>query len=164
MNIEEKEILFIFGLGGHEAQMKRIIGKVNEKNIRVKKICLCEEKCDVEVYDKVYFTDSMRDKYQKKIISFDKFLSMITLAFLTFRIIKENRKIIGIVSTGPGIAIIPSIIFRTLGKKVVFIETWSRFYSKSLTGRFMEKFSTKLIVQNIELKNLYKNAIYGGRL
>jgi hypothetical protein len=69
-----------------------------------------------------------------------------------------------IVSTGPGIAIIPAIIFRLFKKLVIHVETWSRFYSKSLTGMIMYPVSDIFIIQNIELQCFYKRAIYAGRL
>ena len=68
------------------------------------------------------------------------------------------------VSTGPGIAILPAILTRSFGGKVVHIETWSRFYSKSMTGKVMYFLANKFYVQNQSLLKLYKQAIYSGKL
>jgi len=158
------EILFVFGSGGHEAQIKRIIKMIEDKKIIMKKICLCESDCKYSQFDRIYTTEAVRDKYQKYLISFSKLVNAFKLIILTIRILRENRNLNGMVSTGPGVVIIPAIIFRICRKKVVYLETWSRFYSKSITGFFMEKISSLFIVQNKELNKLYKKSEYGGRL
>jgi UDP-N-acetylglucosamine:LPS N-acetylglucosamine transferase len=73
-------------------------------------------------------------------------------------------KIQTVISTGPGMCIIPSLLFRLLGREVIHLETWSRFDSRSFTGRVMYRVATKFYVQNASLMSLYRNAIYAGRL
>ncbi|MDD2698435.1 MAG: hypothetical protein PHF17_06500 [Arcobacteraceae bacterium] len=62
-----------------------------------------------------------------------------------------------VVSTGPGIV---SLFFKIFGKKIVFVETWSRFETKSMTGKIADKF----YIQNKSLQKHYPKAIYGGLL
>ncbi|MBR8842477.1 MULTISPECIES: PssD/Cps14F family polysaccharide biosynthesis glycosyltransferase [Pseudoalteromonas] len=76
----------------------------------------------------------------------------------------RQYKVTGIISTGPGIAILPSIVLRLFGKKVVFVETFCRFYTRSFTGRVMSKLCHEFWVQNKQQLALYKNARYCGRL
>ena len=61
-------------------------------------------------------------------------------------------------------AVVPSIIFRLLGKKVVYIESWSRFYTASATGIFMYRIANQFYVQNEPMLKRYPKAIYSGRL
>jgi hypothetical protein len=75
---------------------------------------------------------------------------------------KYNPK--GFISTGPGVALLSGLLFKIFRKKIVYIETWSRFYSKSMTGKYMYLLAGRFYVQNIELLQLYPNAIYSGLL
>ncbi|HAO9336376.1 TPA: polysaccharide biosynthesis protein, partial [Escherichia coli] len=50
------------------------------------------------------------------------------------------------------------------GTKVIYIETWSRFTTYSLSGRIMYRLSNKFYIQNKSLLELYPKAIYSGRL
>ena len=86
------------------------------------------------------------------------FLSIMTIINKTY-----NVKII--ISTGPGIIIPISLYFKFKKNiQIVFLETWSRFETKSFTGRFMYKIADKFYIQNKSLKKLYPNSIYGGLL
>ncbi len=159
--MKDKTILFVYGVGGHKEQMKRLINllELNEYN----KIALIEKNGKLDFFNKCYEIPPARDKYSN-------FKTLITLPYFIFYsifitlkiIIKTNTKLI--ISTGPGLVFIPSIIFKLFGKKVIFIETWSRFNTKSLTGKIMYKISNIFYVQNKELLKYYPNAIYSGRL
>jgi beta-1,4-N-acetylglucosaminyltransferase len=161
--LKANTILFIYGVGGHKEQMKRLLRKLEKDTKNLKKIALIEKGADLNFFDKSYAIPPARDKYShtKSLIMIPYFL--IYSIFITFKIIlTTNTKII--ISTGPGIVFIPSLIFRILGKKVIFIETWSRFNSSSFTGKLMYKIANVFYVQNKELLSLYPNAIYSGRL
>ncbi|WP_281544097.1 PssD/Cps14F family polysaccharide biosynthesis glycosyltransferase [Grimontia sp. SpTr1] len=69
-----------------------------------------------------------------------------------------------VISTGPGISILPSILVRLRGGKVIHVETWSRFSSQSLTGKYMKYIATDFYVQNESLLNVYPKAKFSGRL
>ncbi|HBH9612460.1 polysaccharide biosynthesis protein, partial [Escherichia coli] len=75
---------------------------------------------------------------------------------------KKNIKVI--VTTGPGIAIAATLAAKLVGTKVIYIETWSRFTTYSLSGRIMYRLSNKFYIQNKSLLELYPKAIYSGRL
>ncbi|MBB2288413.1 polysaccharide biosynthesis protein, partial [Escherichia coli] len=69
-----------------------------------------------------------------------------------------------VISNGPGISVITALFFKVFGAKIIHVETWSRFVSKSLTGMAMYYIADVFYVQNKELCKIYKNAIYSGRL
>lgn len=155
-------ILFIYGVGGHKEQMKRFL-KLLDLDNKFKKIALIENNGDLDLFDELIQIPPARDKYNslKTILTAPYFV--LYSIYTTFRLIfKYNTKVL--ISTGPGLAFIPSIIFRVLGKKVIFIETWSRFNTQSLTGKMMYKIANIFYIQNESLKNIYPNAIYSGRL
>ena len=88
---------------------------------------------------------------------------MLKVSFLMLKLL-SRYKVNGAVSTGPGIALIPFFILKLLGKKTIFIETFCRFYTRSFTGKIMYKLAGRFLVQNKELKTLYPDSEYCGRL
>jgi beta-1,4-N-acetylglucosaminyltransferase len=69
-----------------------------------------------------------------------------------------------ILSTGASIAIPVSLFGRLLGVKVIHIETGSRVYSLSSTGKLMYRIAHRFFVQWKQLQQEYPKAIYAGRL
>jgi beta-1,4-N-acetylglucosaminyltransferase len=69
-----------------------------------------------------------------------------------------------IISAGPGIAVPISLIGKVFGKKVIFIEDWSRVYHKSSAGRIVYRFADLFFIQWPELNKVYPKGIFAGRL
>lgn len=163
--MKENIILLVNGVGGHKEQMNRLVigNRLLEKTSNVKYIQICEYGASIEGVFKTYEVMPSRDKYSK-IISIYYFLKSIIKSLLLIVHLLNKYKIVGLLSTGPGIVILPAIIMRLFGIKVVFIETWSRFTSKSYTGMFMHKIANKFYIQNKSLEEIYINSIYAGRL
>jgi len=69
-----------------------------------------------------------------------------------------------ILSSGANIAIPVSIFGRLLGVKVIHIETGSRVYTMSSTGKVMYRISHLFFVQWEPLQKDFPKAIYAGRL
>jgi UDP-N-acetylglucosamine:LPS N-acetylglucosamine transferase len=69
-----------------------------------------------------------------------------------------------VVSTGPGPAVPVSLLAKALGIKVVYIETASRVFALSASGRILYRFADLFFVQWPELLSTWPRAIYAGRL
>ena len=156
-------ILLIFGKGGHTAQMNRFLNSLPEEFKGKKYIALSNtEKLNDVISDSFYCIEA-RDKYS----SFKNIFYMVAYSLVAFwqtlRIIFKHKPD-AVISTGPGMAVIPSIIFRLLGKKVVFFESWSRVTQKSMAGRAMYRIAHVFFVQHEEMLALYPKAEYKGRL
>lgn len=160
-----KAILIVYGIGGHKEQMKRLLGLLDIKNktANVKLVALCEKNAFLEEVDECIEIPDMRNKYHKSMVFIDAPHSFFVSIFIVFKILKKYD-IDYMISSGPGLVLPAAIIFKILNKKIIFIETWSRYTTKSLTGKFMHKISDKFYVQNKSLLKLYENAIYSGRL
>jgi UDP-N-acetylglucosamine:LPS N-acetylglucosamine transferase len=76
----------------------------------------------------------------------------------------RRYKVSGVISTGPGLCIIPMLLMRLMGYKTVFVETFCRFNSRSMTGRVMYKIAHRFLIQNKQLQALYPDADYCGRI
>ena len=69
-----------------------------------------------------------------------------------------------IISTGPGPAVPASLLAKALGVKVIYIETGSRVFALSASGKILYRFADLFFVQWPELLTLCPKAIYAGRL
>jgi len=154
------EVLFIFGEGGHCAQMKRLAAELSLENTEIVAL-VDKENISAFFTKKEYVTKSLRSKHNNTPLSY---LSNFNFNLKLISRLLMKHKFSTVVSTGPGICLIPSLMFRLFGKKVVFIETWSRFNTKSFTGKCMYYIATHFYVQNKSLLMLYPKAIYSGRL
>lgn len=70
-----------------------------------------------------------------------------------------------IVSTGSNIAVPLCFIAKIYGSKFVYIETRAKVYNKTISGKIIEHFADKIIVQWPEMVDVYKGrAEYYGTL
>ncbi len=69
-----------------------------------------------------------------------------------------------IISCGTSSAVPISYIGKILGKKIIFIESMSRIYHHSLSGRLIYPIADLFFVQWKTMKKVYPKAIYAGRL
>ncbi|WP_374475083.1 PssD/Cps14F family polysaccharide biosynthesis glycosyltransferase [Zoogloea sp.] len=162
--MREKTLLLVYGEGGHRAQMRRFYAKIEndvcEKGLRV--VGLCEKGDEIDLF-KNYVSPPFRDKYSWIRTAVVTPVNLFRVFHLIFSIFLKY-KVVGVVSTGPGLSILPSVFFKLLGAKVVFIETWSRFETQSLTGRVMYFIADRFYYQNKSLGRFYPSGKYGGLL
>lgn len=157
-------VLFIYGAGGHRTEMQRLMSVLKKRSQ--------SDGFDyVTLGDGVLGNDAIahypakdvRDKHSR-IRSMKLFISSTLQLYKQVREIHETFDVSGIISTGPGVAILPFFVFKQSGVKTVFLETFCRFETKSITGRIMYRIADRFLVQNIELLRLYPKAEYCGRL
>jgi len=162
------DLLLVYGSGGHNEQMKRLhedLSILFRKEYQIPLfISFCDDDTKHPVTEIIYTVPTITDKF-----SYIKLLfRMPVRIFQSFRILREIRReynIKFVITTGPGIGVITGLYFKLFSDaKVIHIETWSRFYSKSLSGRVMYYIADDFLVQNEELLRLYPKAIYKGRL
>lgn len=147
------KICFAASSGGHTEELSRL-------NILMNKYesFIVTEKSDYNILD------WMKKKYYVNQINRKEFLfipKFIKLFFDSCKILKiENPDII--ISTG-ALATYPICLLGKLKrKKIVYIESFARVDSKSLTGKLMYKIADIFFVQWEEMLELYPNAVYVG--
>lgn len=69
-----------------------------------------------------------------------------------------------IISVGKDITVPVTLAGKLLGKKIVFVESMQKVYTKSLCGRIVYPYADLFFVQWPELRKRYKNALFEGRL
>lgn len=157
-----KLVIFIAGEGGHYSQYKRLSAKLLERIIESDKLLVTDcvtvksNKDDMKCLCVGYLRPKSGFSF---LVAYQHIMKI--YEFYLFCMQYEN---ITVISTGPGISLLPSFIVKLMGGKVIHLETWSRFYSKSFTGRFMYYLSDLFLVQNKTLLELYPKAKYSGRL
>jgi len=80
-----------------------------------------------------------------------------------WRILRDHRPR-AVVTAGPNFALPLLVLGRMLGIPTVYIETWSRICTRSLSGRVFCGLVDRFYVQWPEQTRLYRRARYCGRL
>jgi UDP-N-acetylglucosamine:LPS N-acetylglucosamine transferase len=164
--IKEKAILFIYGEGGHRAEMQRLFNYIDEELVvesDVKYISIYENGDILDSINIGYEMPIIRDKYSKFKTIMNIFTKPYKIISTLFQIKKEyNVKII--LSTGPGISILPIIFFKLFNARTIHFETDSRFMTKSLSGEILYYLVDKFYVPNKSLLKLYKKSEFSGQL
>lgn len=156
-----QKILLVFGSGGHGAQAQKIYSELKDNyniELLIEKTDPISEKKFKGV--KVFKVIVIRAK--RSFILSTAFRSIVCLFESLVVFIKSKPDVI--ISTGPGIAVPISLWGKLFGKKIIFIESWSRVTTKSYAGKFMYHIANNFFVQWPEMKKKYPKAIYEGRL
>ena len=77
-------------------------------------------------------------------------------------LLKEKPDVI--ISTGALATIPMCVLGKILKRKIIFIESFAKIKSPTLTGRLIYRFADQFYVQWEEMKKFYPNAIYKGGL
>ena len=158
-------LLLVCGEGGHYAQMMRLVKHVGIDASGFDLIVLSDSPRCVVLGTSPLVVQPVRNKEKTSFVG----KLMTTLHGVSAQLgicfnLVLRKKVRVMLSTGPGLAILPALFIRMMGGTVIHVETWSRFSTRSLTGIFMYWLSSRFYVQNKELGNLYRKAIYAGRL
>jgi len=156
------KILVVLGSGGHTAQMLRLVDLLGDRfeyvylvgrgdSLSVKKITKKGEVCVVH---------RARDHGDNVIVTFFK---VIRLFWESLGVIRRTKPEV-ILSVGPGMAVPISMLGKIFGKKIIFVESWSRVYKGSTSGKIIYRFADLFFVQWPEMKSVYSRGIYAGRL
>ena len=162
--MKKDAIVLVYGSGGHKEQMRRLHNKIlSICDIDLLFIGICEKNHDIRDIKINFFINPLREKYGiiKTLIHLPISIIVETYCFIEI-MYKYNIKFI--ISTGPGIALVPIVLGKILGKKTVFIESWSRFRTASLTGKIAYHLSSEFYIQNKSLQIVYPKATYSGLL
>jgi UDP-N-acetylglucosamine:LPS N-acetylglucosamine transferase len=165
MNENKKTVLIILGSGGHTSQLLNLVSQMGERYnyeyLISEKDRISESK--IKIKGRVFKMQSPREMED---------ISKFIVAKKLFKTAVQSVKVLFltrakyIISAGPGLSIPISILGKMFfRKRIIFIESWSRVYSKSQTGKFLYPISDLSFVQWPEqTQKNYPKAIYAGRL
>lgn len=148
-----KKICFIASSGGHFEQIM-MLKPIMEKNNSF----IVTEKTNYMVSDKeipIYYLNQV-NRNEAKCIGYMLINSMKTLKIF----FREKPDVI--ISTGALATIPMCLLAKIFNKKLIFIESFAKIKSPTLTGKFVYKFADQFYVQWEEMKKIYPDAIFKG--
>lgn len=157
--IKVKKVLFISSTGGHLSelmQLKKIFNRydyhiITEKNDTTLKLKNeYGDRIDYLVYGARNYMLSYMFKFPYNILK---------SLFLYLKIKPDV-----VVTTGAHTAVPMCYIAKLFKKKIIFIETFARVESKSMSGNMINKIADVFLVQHEEMTKVYDNSIYRGDL
>ena len=155
-------ILVLFGEGGHCTAMHRLIKalQVNATDC----VQIHEHKAislpEIRAYRVPRIMPKNRGRW--RFITLPALL-LINLIISIWVLLRYDIR--SMITTGPGIAVIPAFLMRTIGHHpVIYLESWCRFNSLSMTGVILSHLGATIYVQNIELVPLNRRYRFSGRL
>lgn len=151
-----KRVLFISSAGGHLEQLLTLKSTMDyfESSIVTEKNAATESL--KEKLDNVFFLPFFSRK--NKLLFPIVFLRIVFLSAVL--LIKLKPKVI--VSTGAGVTVPICFLGKLSGKKIVYIETFSRMESQTLSGRLCYRIADRFIIQWESLKKFYPDALLFG--
>ncbi len=153
--MKKKKVMFISSVGGHLTQMLELKSLFDNYNY-----VLVTEKTDVtlNLKDK-YRIDYL--KYGTRKFLFHYFFVCIYNFFKTiFLFIKYRPKVI--VTTGTHTAVLMCYLGWITRRKVIFIESFAKKETRTLSGRLVYPIATVFIVQWKDMLKFYPKAKYFG--
>lgn len=154
-------MLIVCGAGGHSAQARTLYKDLKEAfdcsfMLESNDPLTAQKITDAPIYKAM----PVRGKKEPKALIFFR---LIWCTFQSFFIFWRVRPAI-ILSTGPGFAGPIGIWGKIFGRKLIFIESWSRVNTKSWPGKLLYPIADQFFVQWPEEKKNYPKGIYAGRL
>jgi len=159
MKFHTKLIFLICSSGGHLTQMLRLNKALSDYNI-----ILITEKTEIskvlkqsDVDEVLFLPHGGREDIFKYLFKFP-----LNVIMSLYRYIMHRPKII--ISTGAHTALPTCYIAKLFGSRIIYIETFARISTPSLTGRAVYTIADSFYVQWPELKSYYPKAKYMGKL
>jgi len=163
---ERRPILLVGGEGGHAAQASRFAVQIRDEAEGVMAVLLTEDAGVCVPFEGQLILRRNLSRLSK--FRGPRALVAVGAAFcaefLAAPFMLRRLRPCGLVAFGPLFCLPVCIWARVMGLKVVYVESWSRFYERSLTGRAMGFLANKIYYQNETLVNVFKDATYAGRL
>ena len=148
-----KKICFIASSGGHFEQLMMLKPLMKKYDSLI-----VTEKTNYSVSNSEFNTYYLHqvNRREKSFI-----FRMIGNSLKTLKILISERPD-AVISTG-ALATIPMCLFgKIFGKKIIFIESFAKVNSPTLTGKLVYKFADQFYVQWEQMKEHYPNAIFRG--
>jgi UDP-N-acetylglucosamine:LPS N-acetylglucosamine transferase len=160
-------ILVIYGSGGHRAQMVKLLDRMHKESMDLEIKCVGISESQASINHPLILENFEQAPLRNKYFSLMNFLRIPKdyYDFIScFLKIRKKYQVQALISTGPGLAIPFSILFKKGKAKIIFIETWSRFETQSYAGKVMYRLADKFYIQNKSQEIFYPKATYSGLL
>jgi len=146
------KICFAASSGGHLEEISRLTDLKEGREC-----CLITESgvFDTDFCERVYYVT----KINRKQLTFPiEFIKLLIKSFLILR----KEKVDCVITTGALIGYPVALVGKLMRKKVIYIESFARVDSPSMTGRLTYPIADLFIVQWEEGLKFFPKAVYGG--
>lgn len=157
MKEKKKKVLFISSLGGHLTQLlqlKPLFDKYDYHIITEKSIITEELSKEYPMSFLVYGARNYPVRYLFKFS-----VNVLKSLYFFFKVRPDV-----IVTTGAHTSVPMCYIAKLFGKKVIFIESFAKTNTPTLSGRMVYPIADLFIVQWEAMKKHYPKAVYGGSI
>lgn len=152
-----KKVLFISSLGGHLTQLLQLKPLFAEYDYHI-------------ITEKSIITEDLSQQYRMSFLMYGARNYLFRYIFkFTYNIFKslyyffrENPDVI--VTTGAHTAVPMCYIAKLFGKKVVFIESFAKTSTPTISGKLVYPIADLFIIQWEEMRKHYPKAVYGGSI
>ncbi len=152
-----KKVLFISSLGGHLTQLLQLKPLFAEYDYHI-------------ITEKSIITEDLSQQYQMSFLMYGARNYLFRYIFkFTYNIFKSlyyffREKPDVIVTTGAHTAVPMCYIAKLFGKKVVFIESFAKTSTPTISGKLVYPIADLFIIQWEEMRQHYPKAVYGGSI
>lgn len=155
---DKKRVVVSSSTGGHFEQAKNIVNRLSsEENFSI--IFLTENKYSVNLNEQNTVIQLKQQNRQSRKLPLVLIYNFILSCFI---LIRYNPEVV--ISTGAG-ATIPLLIMSYLSKtKIIFIESYAKTKTPTVTGKLAYKIADYFYVQWESMLEIYPDAIYKGGL
>ncbi len=148
-----KKVLLVSSAGGHFSELKKI--KLDKK---YKQILVTEKINDKKNIEVDYYL-----RYGSRNYLFKYFFIFIINFFISAKIMLKEKPDV-VISTGAHSCVVFFILAKIMKKKTIYIESFAKVNSFSLTYKLVNKFLDYTIVQHKSMLEIYKKSLYFGGL
>lgn len=149
----KKTVCFAASSGGHFEQLMMLKPLMEKYNSFI-----VTEKTPYHTKDKKYKSYYMKQINRKEILFIPK---LVVNAFKALYIVIKERPDV-IITTGV-LAIIPlALITKLFGGKLIYIESFAKVTSATISGKALYKYADQFYVQWEDMLKIYPDAIYKG--
>ena len=163
-------VMFAASQGGHFTELmglKSLFG-LYDSVLVTSNLNATKDREELKVFKDIAYSSAMAERREKMAGSktrsrWKSLFSYLKMFVECFRIYFRYKPTV-IISTGSYIAVPLFICGKLFGAKTLYIESNAKVYTKSSTGKLVEKFSDKIYVQWPEMLSVYPQAEYHGVL
>lgn len=142
--------------GGHLGELKKIIPAVAEHHYFI----ITEQSemsRSLKDQERVYYLAQQERK--NILLLLHLFLNLFMSLYI---LVRERPKVI--ITTGAGAVLGLCLLGKLFGVKIVYIESFAKVYTASVTGRLIYKIADQFYIQWEQLRDVYPTGTYRGSL
>ncbi|MDQ3855901.1 MAG: UDP-N-acetylglucosamine transferase subunit ALG14 [Chloroflexota bacterium] len=156
-------VLAVMGEGGHSKELLRLVDLMGSEEYRYSYILADKDQVTenkIRVSGPIYRIVRPGSVMSHKLAPLLKYPVCMLQAVVA--LLRARPDVV--ITSGPGVAVPACVVAKLMGSRVVFVETGSRIYGLSLTGKLMRRVADLYFVQWQELLPCAPGAVFAGRL